>query len=187
MTRKGTQVIETERLILRRFTALDASDMFNGWAGDAEAVKFLTWSAHSDIGVTETVIGDWLAEYSKNDDFYNWCIEYKQTKTAIGNISAHVVSSRFECAEASYCLSPAYWNRGIMTEALSAVVKFLLNVAGFERVESIHHVNNLASGRVMQKSGMQFEGIKRYGGRKNNGAFCDVRLYAIVKSDLFFN
>lgn len=51
MNHKGTIQLETERLILRRFTIDDAPAMFKNWASDPEVTKFMTWPTHKDVGV----------------------------------------------------------------------------------------------------------------------------------------
>lgn len=67
----GTKNIETERLILRRFTLDDADAMYRNWASDDEVTKYLIWSAHSSVDITKMVLADWVESY-KNDDNYNW-------------------------------------------------------------------------------------------------------------------
>ena len=74
LTHVGTQSIETERLMLRRFKAEDVQQMFDNWAKDPENVKYLSWQAHKDIGETNKVISDWIEEY-KNNNSYRWCIK----------------------------------------------------------------------------------------------------------------
>ena len=76
-THKGTQTIETSRLILRRARREDAEPMFRNWASDPEVTKFLTWPAHSSIAVSEMVIGSWLQEYEK-ENYYQWMIVLKE-------------------------------------------------------------------------------------------------------------
>ena len=63
LTHKGTQTIETPRLILRRARQEDAEPMFHNWASDPEVTKFVTWPTHSNTAVSEMVIGGWLQEY----------------------------------------------------------------------------------------------------------------------------
>jgi len=53
-------------------------------------------------------------------------------------------------------LSRAYWNHGIMSEACKRVVQFAFEEVGFQKIYSYHHADNPASGKVMQKSGMQY-------------------------------
>ena len=63
MNHKGTVTLETERLILRRFTMDDADAMFQNWASDDEVTKYLTWPTHTDVSVSKTVINSWLELY----------------------------------------------------------------------------------------------------------------------------
>lgn len=64
MNHLGTQYIETERLILRRFELSDAQAMFDNWANDDEVTKYLTWPAHADMSVTEELLGEWVPQYA---------------------------------------------------------------------------------------------------------------------------
>ena len=126
MTHKGTQTIETSRLILRRAVRGDAEPMFRNWASDPEVTKYLTWPFHSSISVSDMVIGGWLQEYEK-DSYYQWMIELKEIGQPIGSISVVRQNDRVEEAEMGYCIGSQWWHRGIMTEALSAVIAYLFD------------------------------------------------------------
>ena len=56
----GTQQIETERLILRRFKPSDAEYMFKNWATDSEVNKFLSWNSHKDLNETKWIVDSWV-------------------------------------------------------------------------------------------------------------------------------
>ena len=56
MNKAGTQRIETDRLILRRFRSEDAEDMYENWASDPEVTRFLTWPTHSSVDVTKAIL-----------------------------------------------------------------------------------------------------------------------------------
>ena len=62
-------------------------------------------------------------------------------------------------------MSRTYWGKGLMPEALAAVMSYLFDVAGVNRVAGCHDVNNPRSGRVMDKAGMQQEGVLRAAGK----------------------
>lgn len=178
----GTQTIKTSRLILRKITLSDAEDMFQNWASDEEVARYVTWRAHEDISITKKVIESWVEKQS-NNDFFAWCIEWKENHQVIGTIDVVSLSSEFETAEIGYCMSQKYWGKGIMTEALIAVEDFLFVEVQLNRIEAKHDTENPASGKVMLKSGMQFEGIKRQAAKDNMGNYCDLATYAILKSD----
>ncbi|MDR3552862.1 MAG: GNAT family N-acetyltransferase [Clostridia bacterium] len=178
-----TQTIETPRLILRKFELSDAQAMFNNWASDSEVTRFLRWDAHQSVNVTREVLRGWVGNYGEGHDYFHWVIVLRETGLPVGAISLLNVSRRDQCAEVGYCLGRRYWGRGIMTEALRAVLEFGFLRAGFNRIEAAHSVRNPASGRVMQKAGMKHEGSLRESYRSSNG-FEDCELYAALRSDL---
>ena len=57
----GTQVLQTDRLILRRFVESDAEAMFQNWASSAENLTYVTWDPHPDVEVTRNSIRNWVA------------------------------------------------------------------------------------------------------------------------------
>lgn len=181
MENKGTKRLETNRLILRQFKIEDAEDMYNNWTTDAEVTRFLTWSPHPDIDFTRGLLENWIGKYSE-PTWYNWAIELKETGEVVGNISVVKLNERIEAADIGYCMGKAWWGRGIMPEALRAVIAYLFEEVGLNRVAACHDVNNPKSGRVMQKAGMTREGVLRAGGRNNQG-ICDEVWYSILKSE----
>ena len=181
MNKTGTQTIETDRLVLRRFRSEDAEDMYENWASDPEVTRFLTWPTHSDVDVSKAVLADWIPKY-KDGGFFNWAMEYKDTGKVIGNISVVRLIESIDAAEMGYCMSRAYWGQGLMPEALRAVMDYLFDVVGLNRVAACHDANNPKSGRVMEKAGMKLEGILRAAG-KNNLGICDDVWHAMIRSD----
>ena len=180
LNHKGTQVIETPRLILRQARLEDAEPMFRNWANDPEVTKYLTWPPHGDIDVTKKVIENWIAGYEM-DDYYQWMIVLKQTGEPIGSIMASTMG-RAQSAHIGYCIGKAWRHQGIMSETLKAVMDFLFDEVGYHRVEAMHDPNNPNSGKVMKKCGMQFEGTLRQADRNNQG-ICDACYYGLLKSE----
>jgi [ribosomal protein S5]-alanine N-acetyltransferase len=86
MEHQGTKTIETERLILRKFTADDLSAIFHNWTSDEKVTEFLRWPTHKSIDITKRVLESWLLEYEK-PDFYQWAIIPKEIGEPIGTIS----------------------------------------------------------------------------------------------------
>ncbi len=181
LNKTGTQTLETHRLILRRFRIEDAEDMFNNWASDPEVTKFLTWPTHQNMDTTSWVLNDWIPRY-EDGGYFNWAIEWKETGRVIGGIAVVRLEEAIGEAEIGYNLGRAFWGKGIMPEALRAVMDYLFDTAGVNRICAGHDVNNPKSGRVMEKAGMKKEGIRRGGGINNQG-ICDVACYALLRSD----
>ena len=181
MNKTGTQRIESHRLILRRFTAEDAEDMFTNWASDPEVTKFLTWPTHTSANVSRQILSGWIARY-EDGGFFNWAIEWKESGHVIGNISVTVLHEKTEAAEIGYCMGRAFWGQGIMPEALRAVMDYLFDTVGLNRIAASHDVRNPKSGRVMEKAGMKLEGVLR-GAGKNNIGICDEVWHALLRED----
>lgn len=173
---QGTKSIETLRLILRRFKPEDAEDMFNNWASDPEVCKFLLWGPHRDLDTTRKRIMNWVNNYDMNHS-YVWAIELKSKNMAIGSISVEWANDSSRACEVGYCIGKAYWSRGIMTEALRAVMHYLFYEIGYEHIQAKHDVLNVASGRVMQKSGMHFIKYEYHVGVRRDGSFYDCAVY----------
>ncbi len=176
---KGTQTIETKRLILRRAKMEDAQAMFDNWASDPEVTKFLTWPTHKTLEDTREILSLWIAEYEK-EDFYQWTIELKEIGAPIGSISVVSQDDRIQKAEIGYCIGKSWWRRGITSEAMQAVMDFLFDEVGMNRVESRHDPNNPHSGGVMRKCGLEYEGTRRQSDINNQG-LCDTACYGLVK------
>lgn len=181
----GTKEIETDRLLLRRFTKADAQAVYTNYARDDLATKYLTWPSHQDVSVTEAILDTWVEGYGDLAQ-YKWAITLKeQPGEALGDITASIPHEfeKIDACEIGYVLSPKLWGQGYMSEAMKAVTKYLLKEAGFNRVIARHDVANPASGKVMQKAGLQFEGIHRQGSLNNSGII-DTAQYAILKEDI---
>ena len=180
LTHKGTQTIETPRLVLRQARQEDALPMFRNWANDPEVTKYLTWPTHGSVEVTKAVVASWVESYEK-EDYYHWMIILKETNEPIGSLLASIVG-RAQSAHIGYCIGKEWWHRGIMPEALKAVMDYLFDEVGFHRIESMYDPNNPNSGKVMTKCGMKYEGTHRQADRNNQG-ICDACYYGILKDE----
>lgn len=178
MNHKGTQTITTERLILRRFTVEDAQEMFSNWASDDEVTKFLSWPTHGDVGITKMLLENWVDSYAR-EDFYQWAMELDGQ--LIGTISVVEQNPDVEMVEIGYCIGKAWWHKGFTSEALQAVLEYLLDEVGVRRVQARHDARNPNSGKVMAKCGMMYEGTLRQANRNNQG-ICDVCMYSLLAS-----
>ena len=178
----GTQTLETERLILRRFTVRDADAMYTNWAADPEVTRYLTWPAHAGVETSRAVLADWTAAYAQ-ESFYQWAIVLKgRADEPVGSIGAVDVSDDIAAVQIGYCLGRRWWHQGIMSEALLAVMDFFFDAVGCNRVACRHDPRNPHSGMVMQKCGMKYEGTQRSADRNNQG-ICDTSWYALLRAE----
>lgn len=181
MNHQGTQTLMTKRLILRKFEIDDAQAMFDNWASNPNVTRFMRWQAHTSVEESKENIQRFISRYNQKD-YYHWVICLKESNMPIGTIGLFVLNEFDELGEFGYCIGEAYWNKGYTTEALKAVFDFGFRQIQFNRIEACHSVNNPASGEVMKKVGMQFEGTARQKYKCNLG-FQDANCYGILRED----
>ena len=184
MEHKGTLRLETPRLILRRFEITDMTSMYqNCWRH-----KSVTqWTSYAPMDCLEDVqekaemfTENWL-RYD-NPKRYSWAIVEKESGQVVGRMFGMRPDDRTEQVELAYELGPDWWSKGLMTEAVQVTLTFFLEQVGMNRVFAYHAAENPASGRVMQKCGMVYEGTLRRAGKCNRGII-DMVCYSILASD----
>ena len=111
-----------------------------------------------------------------------FAITLAETSELIGVIGIHPAEGNAPRASFGYWLGEAYWGRGYATEALSEILRYGFDDRSFHRIEACHLASNPASGRVMQKAGMQYEGVRRQRLYKDGQSFDEV-LYGILEVD----
>jgi len=151
----GTQIIDTDRLLLRRYEVTDAEDMFQNWVTDSEVSRFGGWKPHQNIDETNALLASWIGEYQKID-IYHWVIILKDIAQAIGYIYLNKLDNANDSASIHYALSRNYWNKGLTTEACKGVLDFAFSKLHVKRIHTCHHIDNPASGRVQQKCNMRY-------------------------------
>ena len=181
MKHLGTRTLESERLILRKFTLDDAHAMYENWANDSDVTKYLMWKTHENVDASKDIISEWISKYC-NDDFYLWAIVLKDGNVPVGSIGVVDKNDAVEMVHIGYCIGKRWWNKGIVSEAFSAVIAYLFDDVGVNRIESRHDPNNPASGKVMLKCGLKYEGTQCEADYNNQG-ICDAAMYAVLAKE----
>ena len=173
-------ILETERLRLRKLTMRDAQDIYD-YSKDPLVAKYVLWDAMTSLYDARGYLRFMLRKYRMGEPA-SWGIEYKASGKIIGTIGFMWIQRENASAEVGYSLNRSYWNQGIMTEALKAVIQHGFYTMNLNRIEAQHETLNPASGSVMRKCGMVKEGTLRQR-LLNKGKFVDVELYAILRND----
>ena len=173
-------VIETERLMLRKMTMRDAPDLYR-YCRDKEVARHVLWDAHTSLLETRAYVRFLLYQY-RNGEPGSWGIVLKETGRVVGTIGYMNYSADNSTVEIGYSLSREQWGKGLMTEALNAVIGGTFRVLSLHRIEAMHFTDNPASGRVMEKCGMTHEGHLRER-IFCKGEFRDVEMWAILRKD----
>jgi ribosomal-protein-alanine N-acetyltransferase len=176
---KPPEQFETEHLSLRKPRMDDAPAIFAVYAQDPEVTRYMTWRPHKNVEETRRIVKLMLKLWDEGNS-YSYVLTSKDSDSAIGMISMH--SDGFKVG-LGYVLARPHWGKGYMTEAVRTMVNWLLEQPDIYRVFAICDVENLASGRVMEKAGMIREGIlHRNSIHPNiNDEPRDSFIYAIVK------
>lgn len=171
--------LDTERLVLRPFTLEDAIEV-QRLAGHRD-IASTTWNIPHpyEDGMAE----EWISTHQETFEQGKgvvYAITLKDGKL-IGAISLMAMIEGHQ-AELGYWIGKPYWNRGYCTEAGKELLRYGFDVLGLNRIHSSYMARNPASGRVMQKLGMSYEGARKQHVKKW-GVFEDLVLYGILKSD----
>ncbi len=154
---KPPETFETPRLVLRLPTVDDAEPVYRKYAQDPEVTKFLVWRPHESINATREYLHRCI--HCWNDETaFSWIITNKGDNALLGMIEIRIEEYR---ADLGYVISRQYWGNGYATEAAKSIIKWALDQKSIYRVWELCDVKNIASARVMEKSGMQKEGILR--------------------------
>jgi ribosomal-protein-alanine N-acetyltransferase len=169
--------LETARCVLREATLAQAADLFR-IRSQVEGARYGP-DPWEDPQRAEQVIREWHKGFVDQEDI-PWGIFFKEEDRFIGHIK--YASIRQYLAMVGYHLDMAYWNQGIMTEVLAAVVDFLYTKTDAHRLQATVHKDHPVSMRVLEKMGFKREGLLRQRAFWH-GKFCDLYMYALLRGE----
>jgi RimJ/RimL family protein N-acetyltransferase len=176
--------LETERLLLRAPGYGDVADIFN-YASDPQVALHTLWEPHQSHGDTRTFL-DFLIEQRRSGRAMVWAIVPKCEGRVVGTIGLANCAPQHARAELGFAIARRCWNHGYTSEAATAILRHAFVDLQFNRVEAFCKVENTASARVLEKSGLRFEGVLRQR-EFIKGRFEDLKLFAVVRQDYFAN
>lgn len=169
--------IESERLLLRALDLKDA-DRITELLSD-KSIYLMT--SRIPYPYTLDCAKEFISMLSENDSEIVWGIVLKESQTFVGAIGL-TIDSQNENAELGYWIGKKYWGKGYCTEAAKAVVKYAFEKFRLNKIYANHFLKNPASGRVLKKVGMTYEGRLRKHIKKDS-EFIDLELYGILSDD----
>ena len=150
---RSPELLTTERLQLRPMGIADATDIFR-YASDPEATRFMTFARQHTIAEAESFARR-CAQCWQDGSAFPWRISERATGAFIGAIELRLKPPK---ADFGYILCPPHWRRGFASEAATAVVAWAMAQPEIFRVWATCHPDNIASARVLEKSGLSREG-----------------------------
>ena len=179
MNHVGTIKLESERLILRRFTKEDSNEIFLGFVNQEE---FLYYANKEKRTLEEQIKSlENIDEKYLNKEYYNWLIIEKMNNKIIGSINLRV-DNKNDSVEFNYAIDNRYTNKGYMTESLNTVKIFCFDILDVNRFQGGAAFENKASQRVMEKCGFKCEGLLRNYLKLKDG-YHDMYIYSNIKGE----
>ncbi|HTM23830.1 MAG TPA: GNAT family N-acetyltransferase [Vicinamibacterales bacterium] len=148
---------ETSRLLAKPAVVADAEVLFGDYASDSAVAKYMTWKPHRSVEETIQFLTRCERVWSEGSAF-PWSLWRKQDGALAGMIEIRVGMS---AVDLGYALARRWWRQGLMSEAVAAVVQWALAQPTIYRVWATCDVENLASARLLERVGMEREGVLR--------------------------
>ena len=153
--RSAYRELSSKRLILRPPKAEDAPAVFEAFASDPEVTRFLKWRPHRTLADAHRAMAARLKRLETGEEL-SWLLSLRTDGSILGIISAWPFEWEVEIG---FALGRQSWGRGLMTEAVGSVVAWAFEPAQVTRVWGTCDAENLASARVLEKAGLQREGL----------------------------
>lgn len=150
----------TARLTARPPRVEDAEMVFESYASDPAVTRYLSWRTHETAASVAKFLADRVAVWAapKAGDHVAWLLEMPGMRLPVGSIGMSVEEGK---ALFGYALTRQCWGQGLAAEALRWLADWSLEQPGIFRAWAYCDVENAGSARVMEKAGMQREGLLR--------------------------
>ena len=144
------EMLVTERVILCRLKHEDAEEIFYSYASKPEATKYMSWPTHMRLEDTRAFLNHAVSGWNAGSD-YSYGIRLKQFNRFIGSCGLINEDGKIQFG---YVLSPSHWGQGYATEVCRKIMEMVRTLPGVQRVSTFVDVENVASAKVLLKSGL---------------------------------
>ena len=172
--------LETPRLILRALRMDDLHDLYR-YASDPSIDQYTPWAHYQSLEEAHEDLTGYVAQY-RAGEMGVWGIESRADQRLLGICNFSYWQPRDRRAEVGYTIARDSWGQGLATEAVHALISFGFRRMNLVRIEALCMPDNIASERVLQKVGMQFEGLLR-SYQMWRGKPQDLKMYALISTD----
>jgi len=173
--------LETERLVLREMTRDDARFYFRHF-NDEKIVEGCCFPGPKNLEAAKEELELYCIKPFKEDRGIRWGITRREDGKLIGTCGFYDWNKTARRAEIGYDLKPAYWGKGIMIEALQAVLTYGFRKMKLNRIQAIIDSENTRSMRLVQNLGFKKEGVLRQRSYFN-GQFRDDVCFSLLRGE----
>jgi [ribosomal protein S5]-alanine N-acetyltransferase len=173
--------LQGERITL---TAIEESGLstMHEYAVNPEFFRYLEYEPHTTLGQTRDYLKR-LMDFSSSGTGHYWFIRLKDNSRIIGTFGVVDIHRHRQSAEIGYGLSPEYWGKGYLREALGVVLRHLFIDHDFFRITAKSQDNNTPSIQALKKAGFQKEGLLRKFYRDSSGTRHDAVVFSLLKEE----
>lgn len=144
------ELFYTDRLSVQRLRYEDAEEIFYAYASKPEATQYISWPTHNVMTDTESYLRYAVGAWNSGTD-YSFSIRLKESRRLIGSFGVINDEGKLQFG---YIFSPTQWGNGYATEVCRAMMHLLSDQYGVYRIQSFVDADNVASARVLEKSGL---------------------------------
>ncbi|MFR5874973.1 MAG: GNAT family N-acetyltransferase [Eubacterium sp.] len=149
--------LETDNFYLKDFNLQYAKDIFEGCVSQSDVMKFLNFEPYTDFNDYKRFMQNTIERIKeKGNTEYRWLIIPKNEDIAIGILSANQYELGYKLG---YYIRKSAQGKGVMTEIMNFIIQYLFSI-GVDTVFSIHDIENIASGKLMDKCGMKLVSVE---------------------------
>lgn len=185
-------VLETEKLILRKLKHTDANDLYTYYS-NPHVTRYLNWNGPGSVEAAAETIQSWNNQFEEKN-FIRWAVTSKGEDKLIGTVMIitkdrskvyglfhHKIA---DVTVIGYELAEEYWNQGIMSEALSEVIRFIFTNFSTPRIQAYVEPENGASKHILENLGFKKEGfLKSYLFDTKEMIYDDVIMMALLRTE----
>ena len=173
--------LTTERLVLRPFRAGDF-EAVHAYASDPAVTRYTSFGPNTQEQTREFLARCEAESSEEKRSHYNLAVTFRGEDRVVGGAGFNVDHPLHGGAELGYVLHKDVWGKGVAAESAGAMIDFAFGTLGLHRIVARCHPANMASARVMEKVGMQYEGRQREV-MYLKGEWWDFLVYAILVSE----
>ncbi len=175
--------LETDRLVLREMTMADL-DWYKAHFTRPEMVEGDGYSGPQTREAAEKELREYVVDLFRNRDGFRWGVSLKGQSELIGTLGFFKWARPWgHVAELGYDLQREHWGKGIMFEAVTAVIDLGFERMGLTRIESMVFASNARSVKLLERLGFKREGILRSRGVSHDGVISDDAMYSLLRSE----
>jgi RimJ/RimL family protein N-acetyltransferase len=153
-----TILFETPRLIIREFEPSDFPGIHD-YAQQAEVVQYQIWGPNTEVQ-TQEFLDQAIQNQTEHPRLnFEFCVLLKNSNLHIGGCGIHLKDQNYDLAHIGYIMNPAFWGKGYATEVTKGLINYTRQILNIKNIKATCDQQNIASKRVLEKSGFQLEKI----------------------------